>query len=116
MNVGYIIVGQKSVECEFDVWVLVFFGVKSSTSGDGSLFFAESGRRIEYRTAASAYRDILRIGSKRHRVGSFQSETADGTFQRNILCYGFAARFHLDILQGIRHIAYDIVGKGHFIP
>ena len=21
-----------------------------------------------------------------------------------------------DILQGIRHIAYDIVGKGHFIP
>lgn len=116
MNVGYIIVGQKSVECEFDVWFLVFFGVESPTSGDGSLFFAESGRRIEHRTAASAYRDILRIGSKRHRVGSFQSETADGTFQRNILCYGFAARFHLDILQGIRHIAYDIVGKGHFIP
>ena len=50
MNVGYIIGGQKSVECEFDVWFLVFFGVESPTSGDGSLFFAESGRRIEHRT------------------------------------------------------------------
>lgn len=33
MNVGYIIVGQKSVECEFDVWVLVFFGGQKSNFG-----------------------------------------------------------------------------------
>lgn len=61
VEVCHVIGAQKDKYIKTEVFGLVFFRIECLASGDISFLFTESGRRVEYGTAVSAYRDVIRV-------------------------------------------------------
>lgn len=61
VEVCHVIGAQKDKYIKTDVFGLVFFRIERPASGDIGFLFTESGRRVEYVTAVSAYCDVIRV-------------------------------------------------------